>query len=219
MKQKFPIVMLPTEKASRIIKDYNNKLILNSNNVQNLRDNYTFQHLYILSNDPIKEGDLVYNILSGLGKVTEIDKASDFLGVKYLSEQHEVEEDFDNVKKIISSTDKSLGLPLIPESYLPIYIKAYNEGKQIAEVELEINESTKYNLDELKEREYMGLKRIYNKPLLITNPDDSVIIHTKEDRMYSRDEMDDAFTNGFKRGNGYLIDILKKLTCPILKNG
>jgi len=53
------IHILPTDKPSRLIKDFNNKLILNYNNVKNLRDGYQFQNIYITNDEEIKEGDWV----------------------------------------------------------------------------------------------------------------------------------------------------------------
>jgi hypothetical protein len=71
------------------------------------------KHLYVLSTDDINQGDWVYNELSGIGKCTLHDREELDFVVKYLSEPHEVSEDVSSCHKVVSSTDKSLGLPII----------------------------------------------------------------------------------------------------------
>lgn len=118
-------------------------------------------------------------------------------------------------KKVIASTDKSLGynlyyisiagtdmeefisLPQVPKSFIQAYIKAYNEGKPIIEVDLEyeqdknIKECDCYYTKFCKSTQLgEGIKcrdQKYSK--LKTNPDNTVIISPKVDRVYTREEM------------------------------
>lgn len=149
MKKTFPIVMLPTEKAdsNSIIKYSNCKLMYN--NAQKhlyLTQSYlksidaSSNHLYILSDEEIKEDDWQYDRLHGV------------LLCKNPSWSKQV-----GAKKIVATTDKSLKirvkqyfvevdnedmelfeLPQLPESFIKEYIKAYNEGNPITEVDLEM---------------------------------------------------------------------------------
>jgi hypothetical protein len=49
------IHVLPTDKPSVLIKDFNNKLLLTNGDIQFLRDGYQFHNIYITSNEEIKE--------------------------------------------------------------------------------------------------------------------------------------------------------------------
>ena len=73
------------------------------------------QNLYILSNDEIKEEDF-------------------FMSTFMSYPLHNVKEgyaeypDTNNCKKIIATTDKTLGLPQIPKEFIEAYILSYNMG-------------------------------------------------------------------------------------------
>lgn len=151
MKKKCKVVMLPTnEKAGlgsiyKRIKDDEigkidefdtiGKLFINKNpNVQKSNSNFEAQHLYILSDEEIKEGDFGYNIIS-----KTIDKFT-----KSLLRNKEY------YKKIIVATDKSLlkpysqqnlndfaSLPQPTTEFIQQYVDAYNSGNPIEEVEVE----------------------------------------------------------------------------------
>lgn len=145
MKQPAKVVILPTEKASKIRLD--NKGVLSYEpHIKGLYYNgltHQYQHLYILSDDEeIKEGDWV---LTPENKILKFGQVG-----TYLSKD----------KKIIATTDSSLHckqkdvcsnslsgkcicpdkLPPISESFIKAYIKAYNEGNPITEVQVEYEE-------------------------------------------------------------------------------
>lgn len=82
------------------------------------------QHLYLVSDDEIREGDWVY--------VESIDK-DNHIAQSNTANRHGAYETF---SKIIASTDPSLKLPGISQSFLHEYVKA--QGR-IDEVELETN--------------------------------------------------------------------------------
>ena len=48
------IHLIPTDKPSVLIKDFNNKFLLTNGDIQSLRDGYQFKHIYITSDDEIK---------------------------------------------------------------------------------------------------------------------------------------------------------------------
>ncbi len=128
----FKVVMLPTESASKVFKSAEGLLCH--------EDNYNFvsnpdvnQHLYILSDDKIiKVGDY---FLCGK-KISECE----FSGNTDMKDVDGVYYGKDGCKKVISSTNKSLKSPLIPDSFLPRFVKAYNEGQTITEVDVEVQQ-------------------------------------------------------------------------------
>lgn len=81
------------------------------------------QHIYFLSNEEIKEDDwciFMYDLAPKYG----ICKGRNI-------------QDKSLAKKIITTTDTSLGLPQPSKSFIQAYIKAYNEGKPITKVLIE----------------------------------------------------------------------------------
>lgn len=83
-------------------------------------NSYNPQHLYIISDDKIKEGDWC------LSKLNEIVV---FKGKNF------------NYKKIIATTDASLDLPQPSQQFIEKYIKSYNKGVILSDVFVESNES------------------------------------------------------------------------------
>jgi hypothetical protein len=117
--------LISTIKPSKLIRDFNNKLLVNYNNVQNLRDEYDFQHLYITSDEVITEGDYIFS-----KKTNNLFKADD---LEHL-ESHNMIEDFDKsfyinskyAKKIILTTDVDLikdGVQSIDNEFLEWFVK------------------------------------------------------------------------------------------------
>lgn len=188
-KETFKIVMLPTEKASIITKHINGKSLSyapdNGLEVYYKGVNSIPQHLYIISDDKIKEGDFYMNRFNQIHQASDINLTS--------------QEEWNTCKKIVATTDKSLIankgldpfsgkpdlLPQIPESFIKAYIKAYNdEGKPITEVDLEYED---------KGREEWWGSSEGGEPIWVegyklkTRPDNTVIVH--QSKMYSRDEI------------------------------
>jgi hypothetical protein len=135
--KKLQVVMLPTNRAENCFYLQNNIKLnyyrgyLTQDYLNNALNAKSF-HLYVLSNEEIKEGDWVYNEIS-----KEI----------YQFKQNLVSYE----KKIVATTDISLTvkqygrgeqtsffpLPQPPDSFLELYAKEYNAGKQIKEVLVE----------------------------------------------------------------------------------
>ena len=132
MKKKSQVVMLATNEKANIgdiilcnnpaIERVNWKGKLGMCNIKNGDGEWKTQHLYILSDEKIKEGDWCLNL-----DTNDIFKLGKY-GVN-------------NAKKIIATTDTSLGLPLIPESFIKYYISEYNKGNIITDVEVEYEDN------------------------------------------------------------------------------
>jgi len=189
MKKTFKIVMLPSEKASDItLSPLKTKLRFKDEHKLN-SDKY--QHLYIISDKEIKEGDW-YIHYNSFTKDYIIFKSNDEFNS---SNNPNVIDTRPNIhtywnKKLIASTDKSLqirfeklsqfhgehiakDLPQIPESFIQAYIKAYNEGKPITEVVLE--------MEDFGREEWHGSNEdgepVWHEDIRVsTNPDNTVII-------------------------------------------
>lgn len=143
------------------------------------------QHIYIISDDEIKEGDykIIYSTLSG-----------DVLDIK----QHQKDEQTpSNQKKIIATTDTSLSpqvwiksigylsLPQPSQQFIEKYIEAYNKGEIITDVLIE------YDWVSLNFEFFWKLK---------VNPKDNTIIIKKLKDSWNREE---------------IINKLKKFNCSV----
>ena len=147
MYKKCKVVMLTTENS--LINLSNTKdLIITSNELVCKSDLYHTipQHLYILSDDEIKEGDYVQTFKSIPNTemcIHHCKDSGDVLSTKEL-----------NCKKTIATTDSSLfkiiknvgirekdsmevSLPYIPQSFIDKYVSEYNKGNKIEEVMVE----------------------------------------------------------------------------------
>lgn len=196
MKKTFKVVMLPTEKASRLwLRGSDNKLILENNLQHNSTTVKGCQHLYIISDDEIKEGDWFYNPAT---------KEVLFASKDMLSWNSDTTQEHKGWKKIVATTDIMLGresnpkssfyleggLPQLPASFIQAYIKAYNEGNPITEVDLEIE------LHKWVGSTYpVGHRPTYQ---IKTRPDNTVIVH--QSKMYSRDEVEKLCRLAYQQG-------------------
>ena len=89
---------------------------------------YERHHLYILSDEVLKENDWAYN--TGIKELIFVDKNQiDFW-------DGDLQNTF--IKKIIATTDEKLGLPLIPFSFLEKFVSL----QPISEVEVEYNNNS-----------------------------------------------------------------------------
>jgi hypothetical protein len=172
------VVMLPTDKASHIHK------IGNEIGYTNKSNNNPFakqQHLYLVSDDEIKEGDCK----KGDWYYSPIHNQL----FQVIHDKQYLEEDY---KKVIATTDSSLkwtddnyiqvidhfhgSLPQIPESFIQAYVKA---GGKIDEVQIKVVEHTSGELGQID--------KIWHTYKL--RPDNTVIIHRTKDKKYSREEV------------------------------
>jgi len=91
MKEKCKVVMLPTNEKSRLCKD--NGSWYYDNNPSEFSQ---FYHLFLLSDDPIQEGDWVFeNIMKSVVQIYDTEKVKNLINGNHLT-------------KIIATTDSSL---------------------------------------------------------------------------------------------------------------
>ena len=198
MYKKHKIIMLPTEKAEDSLvlaptgklwffKGFFTQEYLES---QHKKSN----HLYIISDEEIKEGDWFYHTYGGIIKCTGIGDNDDIRFQGALIENSYPKEAKDKyISKIIATTDTSLqhaidkspytmevyGLPQIHESFISLYIEEYNKGNKIKEVEIEYEE---YDFDE----EWSDISGAYetSKERIKLNSDNTINIPIPKDIMY-----------------------------------
>lgn len=173
MWEKCKVVMLPINEKANLKSD----LAINENNLlfqpSKLEGTWFFlnkyQHLYILSDEEIKEGDWT---IAGDDEIWKA-KRGDIL-----------EEEIHG--KIIATTDKSLVtkgecncfattyegcseclnlLPQIPQSFIEHYVTEYNKGNIITSIHV-ASDSVKYSLDEVKG----FMLQAYNLGKSLSNP-------------------------------------------------
>lgn len=152
------VVMLPTEKAM-IFKQLGT-LFLSKFNESILGDTHSPQHLYILSDEKIKEGDWYYNSdYKTIRQCVEIDK--EFIQNALFFEKGSTIFDYSkDCKKIIATTDAELEIkirenypngvfkgvthlykfPQPSQAFIEKYIAEYNKGNIITDVMVEYEE-------------------------------------------------------------------------------
>jgi hypothetical protein len=133
--QECKVILLPTESGSNISMDAYGKMYFG-----NYPENTPFnQHLYITSNEEIKKSDWYYN-----ERRKTVEQGNFMINTCELI----------FCKKIIATTDTSLGLPQPSKSFIQAYIKAYNENKPITKVLVEMesafNIPTIYDYKQIK---------------------------------------------------------------------
>ena len=147
------VVMLPTNEKTNIINT-NQGLLYNSNDYIGIN-----QHLYIISDDEIKEGD--YYIIDDIPELLKNN------GLKFID---------DYCKKVIATTDTSLGLPQPSKQFIEKYIEEYNKGNIITDVLVEYE----YLLDDRAVLPYWNLK---------VNTKDNTITIKKLKETYNKEEL------------------------------
>lgn len=178
--------MLPTNEKAAITMSLMNILIFGGSHPEN--NQYKNTHLYILSDEEIKEGDwyLTFQNNEVIGGARKCEDSS---------------YNFTNCKKIIATTDKSLKisidgnrgnllpdvsfdivLPQPPQQFIEYFVFEYNKGNIITEVMVEYNNDGKY---------FCGIKeQELKKPTLKINPDNTINIKPIKDS-WSREEIID----------------------------
>jgi len=171
MKKKHKVVMLPTEKAIGLALGISGVLHLESAHIEN--NQYRNHNLYILSDEEIKEGEECWLVCKD-AITSHLFLSSGGLNHSFGWNEKGTNSFYtaEKCKKVIATTDESLILrqgaiepnsvdgtpikltsllPQIPESFLPIYVKVYNEanvgGVDVTslEVKLEVEQNCKMN--------------------------------------------------------------------------
>ena len=181
MLKRCKVVMLPTKEKSDIFIGKTHSVLHYKNNIPD-EEFKSYQHLYIISDDEIKEGDWFYNIHSKIVGRAEFNFGKDELA-----------------KKIIATTNSSLWRPshkyasdviLLPQpsqQFIEKYIEEYNKGNIITDVLVE------YEL--ISNEEYFGNTfnpdddvPYFDERLKINPKDNSLTIKKVKDS-YSREEV------------------------------
>ncbi len=180
--KKIQVVMLATNKEG-VLDFYDDKLHIRTILVPHFKP----QHLYFLSDDKIKEGDSYINI-----ECNSIFSSADKLAIKVINFNKAI------YKKIIASTDKSLGLPEPSKEWIEYFVSEYNKGNIITEVMVEyesfhgintsIAEISAVSGDNEKNWKGRGDLRDYR---LKVNPDNTINIKPVEEKVFTLEEVKD----------------------------
>jgi hypothetical protein len=200
MKQLCKVVMLPTNEASNIIIAKSVLHLSKAAAPTNKEIDHVCQHLYLTSNEEIKEGDWCFELHNRESSATS-PKYKDLEGNTWWLRQSNcnISANSNTGKKIIATTDKSLhsikwkdtplespskllkGIAVIPESFIKTYVEA--NGK-ISEVLVEYDEKkviTDGWISTISER------IVTYVPILKLREDNTVIL--SQTKTYTRDEL------------------------------
>lgn len=207
--QQCKVVMLPTDQKAQLhsitknndrdlvirVKTETQALFCNRSIESGIRKVY---HLYLLSDDEIKEGDWFYD--------SEVNKTYQQSGILsdrvVMSSKHS--HYINNCKKIIATTDKSIRveqtidgifgknyLPFPSDSFIQKYIEEYNKGKPITDV------LVKYTYNLLTFHTFQ--EKV--KPEIRVNKDNTITITIKKVKdSYSREEVEKLCREAFQAG-------------------
>ena len=162
------ILMLATNKPSKIgnLATYQKRSLAKviKEGVNPKDSTLQFWNLYIISDDEIKENNThFYNPHSGQLHISG--NHTDYIAINK-----------NGCKKIIATTDVSLGLPQPSQQFIQKYIEEYNKGNVITDVLVEYN----YFLDDNGVLPYWNLK---------VNPKDNTITIKKVKDSWNREEI------------------------------
>ena len=143
--------MLPTNeravnKGDLVLNSVHSLFIASANMRPNtmISDYYKSQHLYITSDEAIGENDWFIDT-----KTNKLHKCKQVNGDKIITDELDLHEPLGDCyyyfkktesKKIISTTDKSLGLPTVSDGFVKKFIERYNTGNLINDVMVEYEE-------------------------------------------------------------------------------
>jgi hypothetical protein len=227
MKKEHDIVMLPSESGVIMseVGAYDTDMVLITELPKHLRtSDRPHNHLYILSDEEIKKGDWFINLGSGGHPGVAIYKAN--------SENSKAINEFKypEIKKIIATTDTELhynkvveedihmykeSLPHIPQHIIEAYVKKPFD-KVMVEYEClsgghrtripicqQPNPGSRYN------KTHVGGIPTYKLKL---NQDGTLAVSLAEEKMYSKEEIEDLMGLGYELGKqGGSLEDLKKL--------
>jgi hypothetical protein len=140
MENKRNLYLLPTDKGQRITKTSKGTLLWCSKSAEDfieIRKGYLGFHLYITSDEEIKEGDWPINL-----STNEIEKASKNLSIKWLNKATNWKNGWGGIRKqyqkIILTTDQDLikdGVQAIDDNFLEWFVK--NPSCEWVEIKME----------------------------------------------------------------------------------
>lgn len=160
LKKKAQVIMLPKKHSNLSL--YENKLSLAKANHNGIPDKMIPQHLFIVDDSEIKEGDWFINIL--INKPFQCVEILDNL-IHYRTELGSTVIHINDCKKVIATTDKNLKfeinnsgwkssqengwneykpeykqLPSPSEQFIQKYVESYNKGCEISEINIDYQE-------------------------------------------------------------------------------
>jgi hypothetical protein len=198
MKKKVKVVMLPTEGYPAIAQSIKAKAFnLPKEELYGwidcpIRTGHTLHHLYLVSDEEIKEDDWCID-----SQYNKLFKAGTTPSEKY-----------DFIKKVIATTDKSLkktsfrvfkdlpshSLPQIPESFIKAYVEANGEIDEVmVEYEYKCTMNPKAcEWSDCRVSNKCGNYKEITYPTLKTRDDNTVIIHkVKNDKQFTLEDIID----------------------------
>ena len=199
MKKSAQVVMLPTnEKANIWLDNFGTGLY----NCPTGATGVIYQHLYILSDEKIKEGDWFVGFADG--SIKPFVKQADESTVEINNWQLNKKGHSSN-KKIIATTDNTVKfperfpsfvtLPQIPQSFIEKFVEEYNKGNVITEVMVEYE-----NIDmDFDPTEQNGIKW---QTILKINSDNTINISMPKDS-WSREEVIELIQKYSKECTGW----------------
>jgi len=216
MLKKAQVIMLPTEQNPTSLSIGNKSKIAEYHQFlfrkkEGIYNNHTFQHLYIISDDKIKEGDWFYDL-----ETKKVYQQSGALSTRVVMSSH-YSHYIDNCKKIIATTDTSLtfvsslhdinymkdckyNLPQPSQQFITKYIEEYNKGNIITDVLVEYGEKSNEDIQKelgifghdegLLESEYNEYIKTNSIDKLKINPKDNTITIKKLKDSWNREEIE-----------------------------
>jgi hypothetical protein len=151
--KKCKVAMLTTKKQAKLAISYS-KLHKYGEYSTMISSEFVFKHLYVTSKDEIKKGDWVLYDVSAydnpsyelyfLGKIRDTSEVGQ-ANCHYIIEKNKsygarCAWHCEDCKKVIATTDASLNLPTIKQSFIDKYITQYNAGNSINNVLVEYYE-------------------------------------------------------------------------------
>lgn len=187
--RKGQVIMLPTDDITLFYK-WGNNLYYNCLEKSHVNTQADSQHLYIISDDEIKENDWCLNLENNhyfQATYTDINN----IYAKNVAYR------IKGIKKIILSTDKFLNLPQPSQQFVGKYIEEYNKSNVIKDVLVEYILQS-YS-DRFEDVEYIGKPETWGKRLKINSKDNTVIIKEVKDT-YSHEEVEKLCRYAWKVG-------------------
>ena len=207
--KKAKVVMLPTNEKTKHLMVYSDvektkgKLILNGLKNDEYKE---YQHLYITSDDKIKEGDWFINDLNQIKKCISRDTKG------YIDFEGGFNTKPSSCKKIIATTNPLLkieidgnrgdllpdvsfdiNLPQPSQQFIQKYIEEYNKGNVITDVLVEYEEG----------KSYSGNEGLIIKEWLKINPKYNTITIKKIKDSYTREEVEKLCKKAYREGQNY----------------
>lgn len=183
IKKKCSVVMLATSKESNLFLDDFKKLHFHHSAISKRYKNNPKrkQHLYILSDEGIQDGDWCYNKITKQITQAKTHYYGNFNWVKIIATT-----DASLMKQDYFNDGRKAGMeqvPQIPQSFIEEYISEYNKDNQIKEVMVE------YNFREWLAGE-VGDNEIWANEEILKLSKDNTITITKVKDSYSKEEVE-----------------------------